>query len=66
MCRRTGRRRGATGGPIKNPALIALNEADKQLIAFGSLLGLDPASRQRLIGGNKKPCNNPFGALLNG
>lgn len=57
---------GATGGPIKNPALTALNEASKQMIAFGSLLGLDPASRQRLIGGQKKPGNNPFGALIHG
>jgi P27 family predicted phage terminase small subunit len=57
---------GATGGPIKNPALTALNEAAKQMVTFGSMLGLDPASRQRLVGaGNKKP-DNPFGRLING
>jgi len=57
---------GATGGPIKNPALTALNEAGKQMIAFGSLLGLDPASRQRLVGAGKKQGNNAFGALIHG
>ncbi|MDU1061630.1 MAG: phage terminase small subunit P27 family [Leclercia adecarboxylata] len=36
-------------GPKKNPALTAANEAARQMVTFGSLLGLDPASRQRLI-----------------
>lgn len=57
---------GATGGPIKNPALTALNEADKQMSTFGSLLGLDPASRQRLVGGGKKKTKNEFGSLIHG
>lgn len=57
---------GATGGPIKNPALTALNEASKQMVTFGSMLGLDPASRQRLVGGGNKKANNPFGKLING
>lgn len=57
---------GATGGPIKNPALTAANEAMRQMVTFGSLLGLDPASRQRLVGGGKKESDNPFGKLLNG
>jgi P27 family predicted phage terminase small subunit len=57
---------GATGGPVKNPALTALNEAARQMVTFGSLLGLDPASRQRLMGGGKKKADNPFGALING
>jgi P27 family predicted phage terminase small subunit len=57
---------GATGGPIKNPALTALNEAAKQMVTFGSMLGLDPASRQRLTGGGNKKPNNPFVDLLNG
>ncbi|WP_332829751.1 phage terminase small subunit P27 family [Escherichia coli] len=35
-------------GPKKNPALTAANEAARQMVTFGSLLGLDPASRQRL------------------
>lgn len=57
---------GATGGPIKNPALTALNEAAKQMVTFGSMLGLDPASRSRLVGGGQKKPNNPFGKLING
>lgn len=57
---------GATGGPIKNPALTALAEAAKQMVTFGSMLGLDPASRQRLIGGGNKKVDNPFGKLING
>lgn len=36
-------------GPKKNPALTVVNEAARQMVTFGSLLGLDPASRQRLI-----------------
>lgn len=57
---------GASGGPIKNPALTVVAEAAKQMVTFGSMLGLDPASRQRLTGaGNKQP-NNPFGKLING
>lgn len=57
---------GATGGPIKNPALTALNEAAKQMVTFGSMLGLDPASRQRLVGSGPKKPDNPFGRLING
>lgn len=57
---------GATGGPVKNPALTALNEASKQMATFGAMLGLDPASRQRLVGGGKKQTANPFGRLING
>lgn len=57
---------GATGGPIKNPALTALAEAAKQMVTFGAMLGLDPASRQRLVGGGNKKANNPFGKLING
>nr|WP_314607342.1 phage terminase small subunit P27 family [uncultured Janthinobacterium sp.] len=51
---------GATGGPIKNPALTALNEAGRQMVTFGSLLGLDPASRQRLIAPAKGKGSNPW------
>jgi P27 family predicted phage terminase small subunit len=57
---------GASGGPVKNPALTVQNEAAKQMVTFGSMLGLDPASRQRLTGaGGGKP-ENPFGELLDG
>ena len=57
---------GATGGPIKNPALTALNEAAKQMVTFGSLLGLDPASRQRLVGAQKEKGGNPFLEAVSG
>ncbi|GAA4493250.1 phage terminase small subunit P27 family [Pseudaeromonas paramecii] len=52
---------GATGGPIKNPACTVVNESLRQMTTFGSLLGLDPSSRSRLIGGGKKKGEaNPF------
>lgn len=55
---------GATGGPIKNPACTVANESLKQMTTYGALLGLDPSSRTRLIGGNKKQGGgNPFAAL---
>lgn len=56
---------GASGSPIKNPALTALNEAARQMATFGSLLGLDPSSRQRLIGGGAKDKTNSFTGVLN-
>lgn len=55
---------GAMGGPMKNPALTAANEAMRQMVTFGSMLGLDPASRSRIIGGNKQQSTNEFAALL--
>ncbi|MBF4433208.1 phage terminase small subunit P27 family [Vibrio anguillarum] len=55
---------GATGGPIKNPALTAKNEAIKQMSSFGAMLGLDPSSRSRIIGGNKEKGGNQFKDLL--
>lgn len=55
---------GAQGGPIKNPALTAANETMRQIVTFGSMLGLDPASRTRLIGGNKEKETNEFAQLL--
>ncbi|CAD5376722.1 putative Phage terminase, small subunit, P27 family [Pseudomonas sp. OF001] len=57
----------AQGSPMKNPALTAANEAMRQIVTFGSLLGLDPSSRSRIIGGNKNASTeNPFAALLSG
>ncbi|AMO58123.1 terminase [Endozoicomonas montiporae] len=44
----------------KNPAMTALNESARQMATFGAMLGLDPASRQRLIGGNKQDSGNRF------
>ena len=55
---------GATGGPMKNPALTAANETMRQMVTFGAMLGLDPANRTRLIGGNKEKETNEFEELL--
>jgi P27 family predicted phage terminase small subunit len=54
----------AQGSPMKNPALTAANESMRQMVTFGSMLGLDPASRTRLIGGNKGTQTNEFTKLL--
>lgn len=52
---------GATGGPIKNPALTAKKEQESEMNSTGALLGLDPSSRQRLLGlSSKKEKRNPF------
>ena len=46
---------------IKNPAVTVINEAKKQMREFGSLLGLDQSSRQRLVGPKKsEDKGNPF------
>ena len=55
---------GARGVEIKNPALTAKNEAIKQMISSGSLLGLDPSSRQRLMGPAPSGSHNPFTDLI--
>lgn len=54
----------AMGSPMKNPAVTVINEALRQLAMFGALLGLDPSSRSRLMGGKKIGDANPFAALL--
>jgi len=51
---------GATGGPIKNPACTVKNEALRQMTMYGSALGLDPASRGRLLGGGGGSGGNEF------
>lgn len=45
----------------KNPACTVINESLRQLASFGASLGLDPASRARLMGtgGQDQPAN-PF------
>lgn len=48
---------GATGGPVKNPALTAKNEAARQMASFGENLGLSPSARARLIGTERKTEN---------
>ncbi|ETO41476.1 phage terminase small subunit P27 family [Morganella sp. EGD-HP17] len=59
------RLKGATGGPIKNPDLTAKKEQESEMDRTGAMLGLDPGSRQRLIGlaGQKKQ-DNPFMRLI--
>ncbi|UQY33583.1 phage terminase small subunit P27 family [Pseudomonas fulva] len=54
----------AMGSPIKNPALTAAKEAMSQMVTFGAMLGLDPSSRSRLIGGKKAKAANPFADLV--
>lgn len=45
----------------KNPACTVINEALRQLASFGASLGLDPASRARLMGSGKPETpDNPF------
>ncbi|EQB97780.1 phage terminase small subunit P27 family, partial [Photorhabdus temperata] len=52
---------GATGGLIKNPELTAKKEQESEMSATGSMLGLDPSSRQRLMGAaGKAKTENPF------
>ncbi len=55
---------GAQGGPVKNPALTAMNEAARQMTMFGALLGLDPASRNRITGTGQKKKGNAFAGVL--
>lgn len=51
---------------IKNPACTVANESLKQMVTYGSALGLDPASRARLAVPGAKDAGNPFAALLGG
>lgn len=53
------------GSIVKNPALTALNEASKQMAQFGAMLGLDPASRTRLMGTGEQKKGNAFAEVLN-
>ncbi|ENU0861771.1 phage terminase small subunit P27 family [Citrobacter amalonaticus] len=57
---------GAMGGRIKNPELTAKKEQESEMSSTGSMLGLDPSSRQRLIGlAGKKKTANPFLKMIN-
>ncbi|MFT9958635.1 phage terminase small subunit P27 family, partial [Salmonella enterica] len=52
---------GAMGGMVKNPELTAKKEQESEMSSTGAMLGLDPSSRQRLIGlAGKKKATNPF------
>ncbi|QDQ87703.1 phage terminase small subunit P27 family [Alcaligenaceae bacterium SJ-26] len=55
---------GAQGGMVKNPAATIINEATRQMATFGSLLGLDPSSRQRLLGPKKRDAGAALAAIL--
>lgn len=57
---------GAAGSPIKNPAVTAVKEAVAMMATYGGMLGLDPASRQRVMGKKPEGSGNPFAELLNG
>ena len=54
------------GKLMKNPAATAINEATRQMVSVGSLLGLDPSSRQRLTGAGNGKQQNPFADLIKG
>ncbi|THJ30951.1 phage terminase small subunit P27 family [Lampropedia aestuarii] len=56
---------GASGSPIKNPAVTAVKEAVAMMATYGGMLGLDPASRQRIIGKKPEGGGNPFAELFN-
>ncbi|MDE9427754.1 phage terminase small subunit P27 family [Xenorhabdus bovienii] len=56
---------GATGGPIKNPELTAKKEQQSEMDTTGAMLGLDPSSRQRLIGAaGQAKTDNPFMRMI--
>ncbi|MGG4774841.1 phage terminase small subunit P27 family [Paenalcaligenes sp. Me52] len=55
---------GAQGGIVKNPAATIINEATRQMATFGSLLGLDPSSRQRLLGPKKQDPTAELAGIL--
>lgn len=70
MCVKDIKNQGITimtesGSIVKNPSVTAKNEALRTMATYGGMLGLDPASRQRLTGGSKPSSDNPFAALLN-
>ena len=69
MCVEDIKRQGITimtesGSIVKNPSVTAKNEASRTMATYGGMLGLDPASRQRLTGASKSNSDNPFKALL--
>ena len=53
-----------SGKLYKNPAVTIVNEATRQMATLGSMLGLDPSSRQRLVGKDGERSGNPFAHLL--
>jgi P27 family predicted phage terminase small subunit len=57
---------GAQGGSVKNPAATVVKESASIMATFGAVLGLDPSSRQKLVGGSKGKSDNPFKSLIDG
>lgn len=54
------------GGVKKNPLITIITEAKRQMMASGSVLGLDPASRQRVLGTRKETAKtNIFAQIKN-
>ena len=53
-------------GRVKNPAVGIVSQAAQQMTVFGAMLGLDPASRRRLLGPDRAAGTgpNPFALLL--
>ena len=51
-------------GIKRNPAYTTLKEAMADMAKFGSLLGLDPSSRTRLVGNADNEVKNPFAELM--
>ena len=51
-------------GIKRNPAYTTLKEAMADMAKFGSLLGLDPSSRSRLMGNADNQVTNPFAELM--
>ena len=44
-----------------------IKEATAMMASYGGMLGLDPSSRQRMMGtGKKKQSDNPFAGVING
>ena len=57
---------GANNTRVKNPAGSVVSQAAQQMTTFGAMLGLDPASRRRLLGPDRPAGaeGNPFASLL--
>lgn len=53
-----------SGVLYKNPSLTVINETKRQMVIFGSALGLDPSSRTRLAVPGTPGEQNPFSELL--
>lgn len=51
-------------GIKRNPAYNTLKESMADMAKFGSLLGLDPSSRSRLMGNADSQVSNPFAELM--